>query len=72
MAADTSGSWLTLAADFEAPEGAKSTRISFVVDSGGASDFDVFFDVLFFGDIGLVFADGFESGNLTAWSSHVP
>ena len=66
--ADSSGEWLSLAAKIEAPPLAVSVLVSFVVESGNATDFDVFFDVLFFGETFVIFADGFESGDVSAWS----
>ncbi len=70
--ADSGGEWLDLAVEFEAPAGAGSALVSFTVEGGDATAFDVFYDVLFFGDSGLLFADGFESGDVSAWSSSMP
>ncbi len=70
--ADSSGEWPELAVELEAPAGAASALVSFVVETGAATAFDVFYDVLYFGDSGLLFADGFESGGLDAWSNSTP
>ena len=68
----TGGNWLTLAANLRTPASSNSVLVSFVVLPGAATDFDVFYDVLFFGDVGMIFWDGFESGDTSVWSNQVP
>ncbi len=58
--------------ELEAPAGTASALVSFVVETGVATAFDVFYDVLFFGESGLLFGDGFESGDVSAWSNSSP
>ena len=71
---DEGGAWLFLTNEVTAPAGAASALCDFAVEAaGGGVDFDVFFDGLsFLGNEGLIFADGFESGDVSAWSSSVP
>ncbi|MEM7517481.1 MAG: hypothetical protein AAF368_11240 [Planctomycetota bacterium] len=37
-----------------------------------ANDFRGFFSTIPQGDLGLIFTDGFESGNVSRWSSSTP
>ncbi len=71
---DEGGAWIFIASEVVAPEGAVTALCDFVVEGvgEGSDSFDVFFDGLFLGNLGLIFADGFESGDVSAWSSSVP
>ncbi len=71
---DEGGAWLFLLSEVTAPAGAASALCDFAVESVRGDDFDAFLDGLFLGspDFGLIFTDGFESGDVSAWSSAVP
>lgn len=72
---DDGGAWTFSETLVETPAGAVSARCSFEVGPlGSSSIFDLYIDGLFFGsgDFGAIFADGFESGNTSAWSSAMP
>ncbi len=63
VAGDTGAVWVTVAsggAPF--PAGAHSASVRLIVEAGTTNDVDLRADELFFGDDGLLFADGFESG----------
>jgi hypothetical protein len=68
---DEGGLWLFLASAVVAPEGAVSALCDFAVESVAGDNYDVFLDGLFLGTGGLIFADGFESGDVSAWSRSV-
>ena len=73
VAGDTGAVWVTVAsggAPF--PAGAHSASVRLIVEAGTTNDVDLRADELFFGDDGLLFADGFESGGTGFWSSAVP
>ena len=73
VAGDTGAVWVTVAsggAPF--PAGAHSASVRLIVEAGTTNDVDLRADELFFGDDGLLFADGFESGGTGIWSSAVP
>ncbi len=54
-----------------APGGARSARVAFVADAGSSPDSTSYFDNLFFLS-GGIFADGFESGDTSAWTPTSP
>ncbi|MEM7582823.1 MAG: hypothetical protein AAF560_05540, partial [Acidobacteriota bacterium] len=62
--------WSQLTGEMLAPTGTASARVAFVLDAGQATGFDANWDALFF-DAGRLFADGFESGSFSRWSSAV-
>ena len=73
LAGDTGAVWVTVAsggAPF--PAGAHSASVRLIVEAGTTNDVDLRADELFFGDDGLLFADGFESGGTGIWSLAVP
>ena len=69
---DEGGAWLFLLSEVVAPDGATSALCDFAFESVLGDDFDAFLDGLFLGTSGRIFADGFESGDVSAWSSSVP
>ena len=74
VAGDTAGVWVALAeSQHTPPVGARSAYVSFLADAGAAASFTTAFDTLSFRvEVGALFADGFESGDSTAWSATVP
>jgi len=73
VAGDTGPAWVAVSgggAPF--PAGAHSANVRLIVVAGATNDVDLRADELFFGDDGLLFADGFESGDTDSWSSAVP
>ncbi len=71
---DGGGVWADLGVGTTtAPAGAQSAYVSFLVLAGAAPDFDVSFDRVYFEhEVGVIFDDGFESGDTAQWSSTVP
>jgi hypothetical protein len=68
---DTGGLWLAVTRPIAVPDGALSALCDFTF--GGDPSFDVYLDGLrLVGSEVPIFADGFESGDTTAWSSTVP
>ncbi len=74
---DTAMSFTEITDVFDRPVGANSVMLTYTVtaNAGGPSDFDMWFDVLTAsasasGDV--IFADGFETGTTSKWSSVVP
>ncbi len=66
---DTAGLWVQgLGGLAEAPAGAQSARVWLATDSGAAPSFALHLDDIRFFDNGF-FADDFESGGTSAWSS---
>jgi uncharacterized repeat protein (TIGR01451 family) len=67
---DTAGDWLNFENTVIAPVGTSSALCSFEITAPAGEDFDVWLDnlVLTPGAI-LIFSDGFESGDTSAWSS---
>ncbi len=67
---DSGELWLPLSLESERPARAVSALVTFGAFAGAEdSGFRVAFDNLFFGRQTVIFADGFESGDTTAWSS---
>ncbi|MCH9651413.1 MAG: cohesin domain-containing protein [Deltaproteobacteria bacterium] len=70
---DTAGAWSEeLASEVVAPVGGGSALVSFIVEAGVSADFVTHFDSLFFARRTAFFADGFESGDTSAWTLTVP
>jgi hypothetical protein len=70
---DEGGVWIHTANEVSAPDGAASALCDFAVEAvSGGTDFDVFLDGLSLRLPPQIFADGFESGDVSAWSSSVP
>ncbi len=66
---DSAGGWLNVAETLTAPAGSASARCAFRFDTPTGVAFTAHLDRLFLGAAGLIFADGFESGDTAAWSS---
>jgi hypothetical protein len=73
VAGDTGGlrSYLHLARS-ASPEAAVSVLVTIQIDGGAAASFTVRLDDLFHGHPPVLFADGFESADTSAWSGAVP
>ena len=69
---DTAGDFLALADGFTAPAGATSGTCGVDAEAPLGGAFDVFVDDLVLGADVEIFADGFESGDTTAWSAVAP
>jgi hypothetical protein len=74
---DTGAFWTALLLAGTAPVDAASALVTFVTErQDEVSEYDAFFDDLYFGTPRVtdptVFADGFESGDFTAWSGVSP
>ncbi|MCP3959144.1 MAG: DUF11 domain-containing protein [bacterium] len=70
---DEGGTWLFLTDGLTVPGGAASVLCDFTIEAvGPGADFDAFLDGLFLGPGEQIFTDGFESGDVAAWSSSVP
>ncbi len=67
--ADTGGTWLAIDSEIEIPAAALSARCSFSFLSLETPSPDAFLDALRLTGEGLIFTDGFESGNVSVWSS---
>ena len=65
---DTGGLWAALASSFTAPPGTGSMRCSFSFDTASGASFSANLDRLVVSDQATIFADGFESGDTSAWS----
>ncbi len=74
LVGDSGGVWLDLGeAVTTPPTGARSAYVSYLVVAGAAPDFDASFDrVYFHREVGVLFADGFESGDTLQWSLTFP
>jgi hypothetical protein len=64
------GAWEQVSGMVVAPLGAVSAEVSFVLDAGTSPDFNANLDDLQFYQ--MIFRDGFETGDTSAWSSTVP
>ncbi len=70
---DEGGVWVFLTGTITTPAGTASAFCGFAAEALGATtDFDLYIDDLYYGQEPGIFADGFESGNVSAWSSSVP
>jgi hypothetical protein len=73
MAVSSTGSaFLSFDESASVPPLAGSARCTFTVDEPASASFDAYLDRLFFGPTDLIFTDGFESGDTSAWSVTVP
>jgi hypothetical protein len=72
LLSDTGGVWIPLAADVAAPPGAESARCDFIFSTGAGAAFDGYLDATRLVAGGAIFADGFESGDTSAWSGVGP
>jgi hypothetical protein len=65
---DTAGVWepVTLA-PHSPPTGAQSAQVFFLLDAASAGVYDAWFDNLVYGSAAVIFASGFESGDLSGW-----
>jgi hypothetical protein len=76
LADEPTDGWPVVESRFIAPAAADSTLCSFAVEplTVEAPDFDLYLDDLFLSSVvsGVIFADGFESGDLGRWSSRSP
>ncbi len=68
---DTGGEWVLLAGQIEAPASAVSALCSFQFDSSTGNAFEALLDSTRL-DNSMIFADGFESGDTSAWSVTEP
>ncbi|MCG8456582.1 MAG: beta-propeller fold lactonase family protein [Holophagales bacterium] len=69
---DTAGLWPPVAVDGLSPSPTSSALVTFAIQGQVSNIFSGFYDHLFFGNSATVFADDFESGNTSAWSSATP
>ena len=59
--------------EIEVPAGAVSALCDFAAQSAaGGTDLDLYLDALFFGPNAVLFVDGFETGDVSAWSDSFP
>jgi len=65
---DTGGVWLDVADTVTTSEGTGSLRCTFSFDTATGAAFSANLDRLFLSDESAIFADGFESGDTSAWS----
>ncbi len=74
VAGDTGGVWVSLPeSPHTPPVGARSAYVSFLAVAGAAPSFATSFDTVFFRiELGAMFADGFETGDMSQWSATVP
>jgi uncharacterized repeat protein (TIGR01451 family) len=68
---DTAGTWLALAEQITPPAGAVAARCTIRFETPTGESFDAFLDRVVLTGPDLIFADGFESGDTSAWSSCV-
>lgn len=66
---DTAGAWIDLEAQLVAPAPAASVGCTFRFETAAAAGFDGYLDRLRLTTPTAIFADGFESGNSSVWSS---
>jgi uncharacterized repeat protein (TIGR01451 family) len=69
---DTAGQWVSLSGEVISPPGTGSARCTFTLTADSGQAFTAWLDALFFRPSALIFADDFESGNLSAWTGIVP
>ncbi|MBZ0114528.1 MAG: beta-propeller fold lactonase family protein [Thermoanaerobaculia bacterium] len=68
IAGDTGGLWTSIPPTyFTLPATAGSIRIRFLIDGDSAPNSNVNLDALSFRESSLIFADGFETGDTSAW-----
>jgi hypothetical protein len=66
--ADTAGAWLALGSQVTPPATTASGRCRFRLATGAGADFDAFLDGAVLTGPDLIFADGFETGDTSAWA----
>jgi uncharacterized repeat protein (TIGR01451 family) len=69
---DTGGVWIPLMGTMEAPVGAESAYCTLTFTASSGQDFSANLDDLILRPGALMFTDGFESGDVSAWSASVP
>ncbi len=70
---DTAGAWQPVASEVAAPPGSASALCSFDLTTPEGDAFSGALDDLELVRVGtVIFADGFESGDVSAWSAAVP
>jgi len=69
---DTGGVWVPLVGTIEAPTGAESAYCALSFAAASGQDFSANLDDLSVRPGALIFTDGFESGDVSAWSASVP
>ena len=69
---DTSGLWQPVRHQVVTPIGAVSVRCRSIFETADGSAFDAWIDQLEMIFVTYVFVDGFESGDMSAWTSHTP
>ncbi len=69
---DSGGTWIPIAAQIARPAGAVAARCDFKFQTPTAASFDAYLDATLFTGSGVIFIDGFESGDTSAWSVTVP
>ncbi|NJL29614.1 MAG: DUF11 domain-containing protein [Thermoanaerobaculia bacterium] len=73
LVADTNDTWTEWQADdVTLLPGTVSVRCDLVITNALAASFEVYLDQLRLEGAGLIFADGFESGDTSAWTAQVP
>jgi hypothetical protein len=65
----TAFQWVPLSKDIYPVPGTSSARCGISIDTPDGDGFDAFVDVMFLIWDDSVFADGFESGDTSAWSA---
>jgi uncharacterized repeat protein (TIGR01451 family) len=67
---DTAGEWLEFNNAVSAPLGTSSARCAYKVNAPAGEDFDAWLDnLILIPGVPVIFSDGFESGDTSAWSS---
>ena len=69
---DTAGGWQSLGGNGLSPLGTASALCGLLVLPPGSGGYDAFLDALLLGGNELIFLDGFESGDVSAWSGSQP
>jgi len=69
LASDTGGAWVTFGGSAISPSAAVSADCAFRVTNPTGANFTAWFDQLYFDNGNRIFADGFESGDTSAWSA---
>lgn len=68
----TAGTFVPFVNELTAPAGTASVRCTFRADSTAAVPFEAYLDQTLLSGVDEIFADGFESGDTSAWSAAVP
>ncbi len=69
---DTAGIWELAGLSSRSPDGTVSARCSVDLSTPTGEDFDAYYDEVALSCSAILFADGFESGDTSAWSNTVP